>query len=131
MDTQAFQNATTERAQRLFMKHPETAKNVPSIEQPTEENITRAVACLRAGEAIGLPTETVYGLAADASNADAVTKIFSAKGRPVDHPLIVHVASVDAARAWAADWPEAAEKIGQRVLARPDDVDRQARGACA
>ena len=101
------------------MKRPETVKNVPSIEQPTEESITRAVACLRAGEVIGLPTETVYGLAADASNADAVTKIFSAKGRPVDHPLIVHVASVDAARAWAAEWPEAAEKLANAFWPGP------------
>ena len=119
MDTQAFQNATTERAERLFMKRPETVKNVPCIEQPTEESITRAVASLRAGEVIGLPTETVYGLAADASNADAVTKIFSAKGRPVDHPLIVHVASVDAARTWAADWPEAAEKLANAFWPGP------------
>ena len=89
------------------MKRP----NIPFIELPTDDNITRAVAWLRAGEAVGLPTETVYGLAADASNADAVSKIFSAKGRPVDHPLIVHVASAEDAKAWAADWPEAANKL--------------------
>ena len=89
------------------MKRP----NVPWIELPTVENVTRAVAWLRAGELIGLPTETVYGLAADASNADAVAKIYAAKGRPVDHPLIVHVASADSAKAWAATWPEAAEKL--------------------
>jgi len=89
------------------MKRP----NIPWIEPPTEENVTRAVAWLRAGEIVGLPTETVYGLAADAGNADAVAKIYAAKGRPVDHPLIVHVASADAAKAWAATWPEAAEKL--------------------
>ena len=89
------------------MKRP----SVPWIEPPTEENVTRAVAWLRAGELIGLPTETVYGLAADARNPDAVAKIYAAKGRPVDHPLIVHVASADAAKAWAATWPEAAEKL--------------------
>ena len=115
MDTQAFQNATTERAERLFMKRP----NTPFIELPTDENVSRAVAWLRAGEAIGLPTETVYGLAADASNADAVTKIFSAKGRPVDHPLIVHVASAEAAKAWAAEWPEAAEKLANAFWPGP------------
>ncbi len=93
------------------MKRPDVAKSVPWIELPTVENVTRAVAWLRAGELIGLPTETVYGLAADASNADAVAKIYAAKGRPVDHPLIVHVASADAAKAWAATWPEAAEKL--------------------
>ena len=97
------------------MKHPDT----PFIEQPSAENITRAVAYLRAGEAIGLPTETVYGLAADASNADAVSKIFSAKRRPVDHPLIVHVASANAAKAWAAEWPEAAEKLANAFWPGP------------
>ena len=97
------------------MKRP----NIPFIESPTEENISRAVAWLRAGEPIGLPTETVYGLAADASNADAVTKIFSAKGRPVDHPLIVHVASAEAAKAWAADWPEAADKLANAFWPGP------------
>jgi L-threonylcarbamoyladenylate synthase len=89
------------------MKRP----NIPFIELPTEDGVTDAVAWLRAGEPIGLPTETVYGLAADASNGDAVTKIFSAKGRPVDHPLIVHLASAEEAKAWAADWPEAADKL--------------------
>ena len=93
------------------MKRPDVAKSVPWIELPTDENVTRAVAWLRAGELIGLPTETVYGLAADASSADAVAKIYAAKGRPVDHPLIVHVASADLAKAWAATWPEAAEKL--------------------
>ena len=101
------------------MKHPETAKSVPFIEQPTEENIGRAVASLRAGEVIGLPTETVYGLAADASNADAVSKIFSAKRRPVDHPLIVHVASAEDAKAWAAEWPEAADKLADAFWPGP------------
>ena len=89
------------------MKRP----NVPWIEPPTDENVTRAVAWLRAGELIGLPTETVYGLAADAGNLEAVSKIFAAKGRPVDHPLIVHVASSESAKTWAATWPDAAEKL--------------------
>ena len=93
------------------MKRPDVAKSVPWIEPSTDENVARAVEWLRAGELIGLPTETVYGLAADASSADAVAKIYAAKGRPVDHPLIVHVASADAARAWAATWPDAAEKL--------------------
>ncbi|MDF1484603.1 L-threonylcarbamoyladenylate synthase [Ramlibacter sp. H39-3-26] len=55
-------------------------------------SIDAAVRALRAGELLGLPTETVYGLAADADNAQAVARIFAAKGRPSDHPLIVHVA---------------------------------------
>ena len=89
------------------MKRP----NIPFIEAPTAENISRAVAWLRSGSPIGLPTETVYGLAADAGSAEAVAKIFSTKGRPADHPLIVHVASAAAAKTWAATWPDAAEKL--------------------
>ena len=101
------------------MKRPTSANSIPFIEQPTEENVARAVAWLRAGEAIGLPTETVYGLAADANNLDAVTKIFSAKGRPADHPLIVHVASAEDAKAWAGDWPEAADKLAHAFWPGP------------
>jgi L-threonylcarbamoyladenylate synthase len=89
------------------MKRP----NSPFVEAASADNIAAAVACLKAGEAIGLPTETVYGLAADASNAHAVAQIFSAKGRPSDHPLIVHVVSAAAAKLWAAEWPESAQKL--------------------
>ncbi len=60
---------------------------------------------LFAGNLVAFPTETVYGLGADACNADAVARIYSAKGRPADHPLIVHVASMDALGDWAADVP--------------------------
>ena len=61
-----------------------------------DADVADAVAALRRGEAIGLPTETVYGLAADASRPDAVARIFALKGRPADHPLIVHVADAAA-----------------------------------
>ena len=64
-----------------------------------------AAADLLAGNLVAFPTETVYGLGADACNADAVARIYKAKGRPADHPLIVHVASVDALGDWAADVP--------------------------
>jgi L-threonylcarbamoyladenylate synthase len=60
---------------------------------------------LMAGNLVAFPTETVYGLGADACNADAVAQIYSAKGRPADHPLIVHVASMDALGDWADDVP--------------------------
>lgn len=60
---------------------------------------------LVAGNLVAFPTETVYGLGADARNADAVARIYSAKGRPADHPLIVHVASMDALGDWADDVP--------------------------
>jgi L-threonylcarbamoyladenylate synthase len=58
-----------------------------------------------AGGLVAFPTETVYGLGADACNADAVSRIYAAKGRPADHPLIVHVASMDGLGDWAADVP--------------------------
>ena len=64
-----------------------------------------AAANLLAGNLVAFPTETVYGLGADACNADAVARIYSVKGRPADHPLIVHVASMDALGDWAADVP--------------------------
>ena len=100
------------RAESVISAKPaKPEKSVPWIELPTAESVTRAVAWLRTGELIGLPTETVYGLAADASNPEAVAKIYAAKGRPTDHPLIVHVASADAAKSWAATWPDAAEKL--------------------
>jgi len=67
----------------------------------TSPEINRAVEVLRAGGLIGLPTETVYGLGADASNDLAVRRIFAVKGRPSIHPLIVHLASVERAREWA------------------------------
>jgi L-threonylcarbamoyladenylate synthase len=90
-----------------------------SVLKPTAENIARAVAALGNAEAIGLPTETVYGLAADATNATAVAKIFALKGRPADHPLIVHLAQASDARAWASEWPEAAETLAQAFWPGP------------
>jgi L-threonylcarbamoyladenylate synthase len=65
-----------------------------------------AAANLLAGGLVAFPTETVYGLGADACNADAVSRIYSVKGRPADHPLIVHVASMDGLGDWADDVPE-------------------------
>jgi L-threonylcarbamoyladenylate synthase len=65
---------------------------------PGPEGVSAAVAALRRGQLVGLPTETVYGLAADAENGEAVARIFAAKGRPSFNPLIAHVADVAAAR---------------------------------
>ena len=65
-----------------------------------------AAAVLMAGGLVAFPTETVYGLGADASNAAAVARIYSVKGRPADHPLIVHVASIDGLGQWARDVPD-------------------------
>jgi L-threonylcarbamoyladenylate synthase len=72
---------------------------------PTDAEYTRAVELLHAGDLVAFPTETVYGLGADASNPSAVAKIFAAKGRPADHPLIVHLAGHDAVDHWAEEVP--------------------------
>ena len=75
------------------------------------DEIERAARLLRSGGVVAVPTETVYGLAADAGNADAVARIFTIKGRPAMNPLIVHAADVGAARRVAGDWPESAERL--------------------
>lgn len=78
-----------------------------------ENDILTVVKLLQAGEVIGLPTETVYGLAADASNPEAVKKIFALKNRPIDHPLIVHIASDRYLKDWAISIPERAYQLTQ------------------
>jgi L-threonylcarbamoyladenylate synthase len=72
-----------------------------------------AAANLLAGNLVAFPTETVYGLGADACNETAVARIYSVKGRPADHPLIVHVASMDALGEWTADVPEYAISLAR------------------
>jgi L-threonylcarbamoyladenylate synthase len=74
-------------------------------------DVARAAALLRRGELVAFPTETVYGLGADASNPVAIAGIFAAKGRPVDHPLIVHLPDASHLERWAVDIPEAAGKL--------------------
>lgn len=83
------------------------------------DDVQRAVDALRVGGLIGLPTETVYGLGADASNELAVRRIFAVKGRPSSHPLIVHVASADEARRWAGAWPVEAEALARAFWPGP------------
>jgi L-threonylcarbamoyladenylate synthase len=70
--------------------------------------VERAAECLRAGEVVGLPTETVYGLAANALDSRAVARLFEIKGRPANNPVIVHVASREMAQRCVAHWPAAA-----------------------
>lgn len=82
-------------------------------------SLAAAAARLQAGELVAIPTETVYGLAADAQNAQAVAKIFSTKGRPADHPLIVHLASAAAAAHFAADLPPFASALMQAFWPGP------------
>lgn len=74
-------------------------------------DIPAAVDVLRRGGLVAFPTETVYGLGADASNPAALARIFAAKGRPKTHPLIVHFSGLAAARDWAAEVPEAAARL--------------------
>ncbi len=83
------------------------------------ERLLHAVQALKAGDVIGLPTETVYGLAADAMNISAVRKIFALKGRPVDHPLIVHIADSTQLSKWAIDIPEEAFVLAQHFWPGP------------
>lgn len=82
-------------------------------------SIQRAAEALAAGELVGLPTETVYGLGARADDDAAVARIFAAKGRPADHPLIVHVADPADARAFASHWPPVAERLAAALWPGP------------
>jgi L-threonylcarbamoyladenylate synthase len=81
--------------------------------------IALAVAHLQAGELVGLPTETVYGLAANAEDEAAVAQIFSAKGRPADHPLIVHVPNADSVHHFASEVPAFAHALMQAFWPGP------------
>lgn len=81
--------------------------------------VDRAVALLRAGALVAFPTETVYGLGADASNGAAVARIFAAKGRPADHPLIVHLADFEQVERWAREIPAAAVTLARRFWPGP------------
>ena len=74
---------------------------------------------LRGGGLVGFPTETVYGLGADASNPEAVKKIYAAKGRPRNHPLIVHLAAFDAVSHWASAIPDTAKRLAERYWPGP------------
>ena len=89
------------------------------IKQPTAENILLAAKNLMAGALIGLPTETVYGLAADAENESAVRRIYEVKGRPSDHPLIVHIGSIEYLEKWARDIPEYAWTLAKTFWPGP------------
>ena len=82
-------------------------------------DIEKAVALLRQGELVAFPTETVYGLGGDAANAGAVAKIFATKGRPADHPLIVHLPGDDHLDRWARDVPTAAYELAEAFWPGP------------
>ncbi len=112
------------------------AKSRGRIEPPTLVAIRAAADLLRAGDIVGMPTETVYGLAADALDPEAVKKIFAAKGRPADHPLIVHLPSADHLPRWAASIPKDAIALARAfwpgpltlILKRTSDVPLEVTG---
>src|SRR5438046_133546 len=87
------------------------------------ETATRAIArgaeVLRHGGLVAFPTETVYGLGANALQPEAVQKIFAAKGRPANNPVIVHVADAQCARELVSAWPEAAQQLAARFWPGP------------
>jgi L-threonylcarbamoyladenylate synthase len=85
---------------------------------PTRD-IQAAADALREGKLVAFPTETVYGLGADAENAQAVARIFAVKGRPTNHPLIVHVASAAELPRWASEVPAAAERLAEACWPGP------------
>jgi L-threonylcarbamoyladenylate synthase len=88
-------------------------------DRPDPILIERAASILRAGGLVAFPTETVYGLGANALDATAVASIFIAKGRPSNNPVIVHVADAEAARQLVADWPPTAERLAARFWPGP------------
>ena len=81
------------------------------VRRADRASIMRAAGLLRDGKLVAFPTETVYGLGADASDPVAVRRIFEAKGRPEDHPVIVHVADIEAAERWSSSLPDDARAL--------------------
>ncbi|MCY2961226.1 MAG: L-threonylcarbamoyladenylate synthase [Planctomycetota bacterium] len=88
-------------------------------ERPDQRAIERAASVLRAGGLVAFPTETVYGLGANALDPAAIARIYAAKGRPTTNPLIVHVADATAARELVATWPAAAESLARAFWPGP------------
>jgi L-threonylcarbamoyladenylate synthase len=90
-----------------------------SQEPPSANEIEHAAALLRAGKLVAFPTETVYGLGANALDAVAVARIFEAKRRPTTSPLIVHVSNYEMVRLVAAEWPQVAETLAEKFWPGP------------
>ena len=86
---------------------------------PPDPEIARAAHLLRAGRLVAFPTETVYGLGANALDPEAVARIYSVKGRPATSPLIVHVASIEMAKSLVTTWPDTADRLATRFWPGP------------
>jgi L-threonylcarbamoyladenylate synthase len=99
-------------------------------------NLEQAIALLKSGEVVAIPTETVYGLAADASNDAALQQVYAIKQRPADNPLIVHISDANQVNDWAAEFPPLAQKLAKAfwpgpltlVLSAKDSVSNIVRG---
>jgi L-threonylcarbamoyladenylate synthase len=89
------------------------------VSRCTADAMSNAATSLLAGNLVAFPTETVYGLGADASNPEAVAKIYAAKGRPADHPLIVHIGSMDGIGYWADEISEYAIALARTFWPGP------------
>jgi len=89
------------------------------IRNPTQDEIKKAAKALKDGHLVAFPTETVYGLGADATSKKAVSRIYSVKGRPTDHPLIVHISSINQLDKWAIDIPQYAIKLAEEFWPGP------------
>lgn len=102
------------------------------LKASVKQDLMDAASLIKEGELVAVPTETVYGLAADARNISAVQKIYSAKNRPSDHPLIVHIASFEKLSQWAEDIPSSAKILADTfwpgpltlVLKKAQSVDK-------
>jgi L-threonylcarbamoyladenylate synthase len=93
--------------------------NSPFLSNCTADTIRDAAAVLKAGHLVAFPTETVYGLGADARNPDAVKRIYEVKGRPSDHPLIVHISSINQLERWASEIPDYAIALARHLWPGP------------
>ena len=89
------------------------------VNNPTQVGIKKAAQALMDGHLVAFPTETVYGLGADATNEKAVSRVYSVKARPTDHPLIVHISSINQLGKWAIDIPEYAIKLAKEFWPGP------------
>lgn len=94
-------------------------ENVPTSASIDAEEIKSASTLLKAGQLVAFPTETVYGLGCDAANAEALARLYRVKGRPGDHPVIVHLASSDQIKDWALEVPDEALALAEKFWPGP------------
>lgn len=97
----------------------DSPRPAPQVAAPDSDGLSRAAGLLRRGDVVAFPTETVYGLGADATRAEAVERIYAQKGRPRHNPLIVHVADAEAAARLAGEWSEQAAALASRFWPGP------------